>query len=604
MTFDDIEARFDESIADRTDEELKLLALSSPAAHFALFCTIRDKDNRVLNPTPNIMQLRMSQAYETMRDLGAKVRIIVTKPRRAGCSSFASHIVYHHGMTRPIETIVISDVKEHSAELMTKLKEYSKTDAFPWGHKLVQNATHSLAWSNGTKCTIDTAENPDAGVGGTRQAGLMSEVSKWPQTATRNDKKTMAAVLPSLSGQDTVVIAESTPEGAAGWQYSTWQEAVTLEEFVDQWHKGFRPEEQWVKVFAAWFEFSDNARKQPVSEAEVKHLQATLDQHERDEIAKYSLTWEQVAWRRDTIKSVCNGDPKIFAFYYPSDDVSCWLASGTPRFDMVILADMERRAKHITPDSGYLYAQDSKRVTFQRMHDGTGDILLWEEPREGLRYLVTIDPATDESQTIGADPDRHSVSVWRDAFHDTYLDRWMPAKKVARLRPPFYGDGDEVAAAAALLSKFYGFAMTVIEINCGLDVLRLLREAGIPCHKRRPLSHRTGEIVEQYGFRMTDKQERNAVIEGFAAAIREKAIDVTCLHSLNEYKMFITKPNGRAEAASGAHDDDVLADAIAWQTMPSATTYKGHRVSTINPPDMAKGKRGGWRTVNAVKRGF
>lgn len=600
-----LEERFAASMAGLTDAELEALAHESPAVHFACFCRIPDKNKKIIKPVPNILQLRTSEVYETLMPLGVKIRIIEVKPRRAGCTTFGAHVLYHHGRKHACDGIAISDVKEHSEELLGKFQNYDKNDDYPWGIHTVSNPAHSIAWSNGTKWTVDSAENPNAGVGGTRQLGLFSEVSKWPQSTVRSDKKTMAAVLPSLNGSESVVIAESTPEGATGWHYTTWQEAQTLDQFMDNWKHGIRPEAQWIKVFAGWYEFTDNQRENPCTPQEIAHMEQTLDHHEHEEREKYHLTWEQIAWRRDTIKSECNGDPKYFSFYYPSDEITCWLASGSPRFDMGILVEMETRAKHVVPDTGYLLTQDSGTVTWQQTRDGTGDILIWEYPIEHCRYLVTIDPATDASQTIGADPDRHSVSVWRDGFHDKDLDAWRPAKKVARLRPPFYGEGDEVAGHAARLSRLYGTCMTVIEINCGLDILRLLRDNGIPCHKRRPESHRTGQIVEQYGFKMTDKQERNAVIEGFAAAIRDRAIDVLCNHSINEYKMFIVRPNGRAEAAGGAHDDDVLADAIAWQTMPSATTYRLNRVRDVDPPDMAKrGKRGGWREVNNVRRGW
>jgi hypothetical protein len=307
-----------------------------------------------------------------------------------------------------------------------------------------------------------------------------------------------------------------------------------------------------------------------------------------------------VAWRRDTIKSKCNGDPKIFAFYYPSDDVTCWLASGSPRFDMTVLASMKIKAGMVIPDTGHLVEQSDGIVTYQPVRDGTGPIVVWERPVMGLKYLLAIDPASDASQTIGADPDRHSVNVWRAAYLDTQHDRWRNAKKVARLAAPFYGDGDEVAEFAILLSKYYGGCICAIEINCGLDIMRLLQMAGVPLYKRRPLSHRTGNIEEINGFRMGDKQERNALIEGFAAAIRTEAIDVLCPHSIDEYMTFIVNNRkGRAEAAQGKHDDEVMSDAIAWETMPSATTYQTPRNKQNEPADRKR-----WKTVNSVRRGF
>ena len=153
-----------------------------------------------------------------------------------------------------------------SVSLLDKLKTYSTNDSYPWEITVVSNPAASIEWSNGTKWTIDTAENSNAAVGDTNQLGFFSEVSKWPQTTAKNDAKVMAAVLPTLSGSDTVAIAESTPEGATGWQYENWQTAVTLDEYLRMHAAGIRPEEQWVKVFAAWFEFADYRRRVRVAE--------------------------------------------------------------------------------------------------------------------------------------------------------------------------------------------------------------------------------------------------------------------------------------------------------------------------------------------------
>jgi hypothetical protein len=591
MTAKETIQRFAARLASATEEEIPVMAFTSPAVHFAHYMKIRNKDNRLIRPVPNILQIRMSEAYETLRDLGVKIRIICVKPRQVGCSSFASHILYHHGMRYPIEGISISDVRGHSEEIMAKLKEYSTADRYPWGTKLIQSATYSLAWSNGTRWAVDSAENPDAGVGGTRQGGHFSEVAKWPQTATRNDRKTMAAVLPSLSGDGTVVFAESTPEGAQGWMFSTYQTAVTLEKFIEDWNNGIRPAERWVKVFAGWWEFPEHSKA--VTDIERRQIEETMTNDELEGVRRWGWRIEQIAWRRETIATVCDGDPKVFSYYFPSDDESCWLASGSPRFDMQTIVKWEDQARTIEPETGYLIKQDRGNVTFTRDHQ-TGDIQIWEMPKPGLKYVVVIDPAESKSQTIGADPDRHAVSVWRAAYHDTLLNRWMKSKKVARVKPPYYAEEDEVAAHAIRLCVFYGRAIIGQETNKGFHCLRILQEAGMPLYKRKPISHRTGKVEEQYGFK-TDANNREAIIAGLASAIANDDIEVRCMHTLGEYKMFVRKMNGRSEAASGAHDDDVISDAIAWEILPSATEFMRNEAQHQDPVDDQGWKGAAWK---------
>jgi len=936
---------FRDMLAGKSADELMVLALQSPAVHFAAFVTIRDKDNREIRPEPNVLQLRMSKAYETLRQMGVKVRIICVKPRRAGCSSFAAHIVYHHSQRFRSEGITISDIKAHSQELMEKVSGYSKVDRFPWGHRITGDTAYSLAWDNGSKWTVDTAENPNAGVGGTRHLGHFSEVAKWPQTTVKNSEKTMAAVLPSLSGKNTVCIAESTPEGAQGWFYDTYCNAVTLDQFIEMHAKGICPEEQWVKVFAAWWEFTDNRRMEPVSQVEIDHFKETLTDDEREGIEIYGWSWEQIGWRRDTIRNVCNGDSRVFKFYYPSDDVSClssdnrvptkrgmipvnevvpgdvlangtvlnafqsgtkkvgtletkrgfriectpdhrialadggfcnassmvgkrvrimkpvfaeenhvqrwrgfagascsleindqwgrflgyfcgdgslyknqlsmvmderdsdvvelmsndcrellglevvrrrpgsahatelrvadhritelfeelgilhdgpcgrkrlvavpeciwrspkpvvaaflnalyeadghtrrtgkfvmfhskhkrfcqdiivlllgfgiygklrpvfaklngkvfpgwtilisagytesfyrqigflgsrkqafatagdnlknngrppdilddtdevvsyelgdkdvpvydltmdsdpefcaggvvvhncWTASGSPRFDIPAILDMEAVAKRSTFDTGYLVTQPNKRVSFSPVRDGSGEIQIAEHPMDGLRYVVIGDPATGESQTIGADPDRSSVMVLRDGYHDRSMNVWRPLKQVARVKYPFYGDDDIMASHMVRLSKYYGHALVALEVNMGLQVLRLLRDSGVPLYKRHPESFKLNKPVEQYGFKLTDADQRRYIIEKLAAAIRSREIEVFSLDTCKELKNFVTKSNGKAEAANGAHDDDVMCLAMGWEVMPSAGTFRLLSKKDHDPRDLRSWQR-------------
>lgn len=606
----EIVQRFRHMLDTSSEEELQALAYNSPAVHFALYLEIKDKNNRWIRPEPNVLQLRVSETIETIRARcsGLRVRIIGVKPRRAGLSTFSLHCGYHEAMKRTIEGITIADCKKNSEMLIEKLGEFTSHDSYPWENPLVRNPSGEFEWANGSIWTVDTAENPDAGVGGTRQFGHFSEVAKYPQTEKKNDKKTMAAALPSLSGSDTIAISESTPEGAAGWFYETFdEESMWLDDFLKRWDQGYRPEQIWIRVFAAWHEFADNARQTPVTDVERAEIDATLSDDEKEGREKYRWTYEQIAWRRDTIQSECSGDSKIFSYYYPSDPVTCWITSGSPRFDISKLVEMKRKAKFAPYETGYLVRQDGQRnVTWSQAVGDSGEITVWEFPKEGMAYVICCDPATGESQTIGADPDSTSIGVWRQKYYDPDLRRAFPAKLVARYRYSFKGDDDIAAGHIDRLSQFYGRCICGLEVNQGLQVLRCLKDANVPLYKRIVESHRTKAKEEQYGFKLTDQNQRRMVIEGLAAAIRSEEIDVPCVHMIDEMIKFVVKSNGRAEASSGAHDDDVLQAAMAWEVLPSATVLARKVVRDIDPPDMAKPgrKTGGWRQVNAVKRGW
>jgi hypothetical protein len=353
-------------------------------------------------------------------------------------------------------------------------------------------------------------------------------------------------------------------------------------------------------VFAAWWEFDDNRRKNKVSAIERKHIDETMTEEEEEDREKFNLDYEQLAWRRDTIETECDKNPKVFLYYYPKDPVSCWIASGSPRFDMETLIKMQEIAKQVIPETGYLVSQDSKKVTFHREHDGSGDIEIYEQPIVGCKYGIVADPSESLSQTVGANPDANSVCVWRAGYQDQAHDRWRPMKMVARIKAPYQAEEDDVAAHIIRLSNYYGRAIVALEVNKGYHVLRCLQNAGVPLYKRRPMSARTGKVEEQYGFKMTDKDSREAFVSSLASALVNGDLETQCLHMIGEMKSFIRNKNGKSEASGTKHDDDVINAAIAWEVVPtSATEYQVQKIRNVEPLDEG---RNGWRKVSAVKR--
>jgi len=79
---DTLETEFAALLRDKSDEEIETLAYNSPAVHFACYCQIRDKNNDVISPVPNILQLRLSEAYETLSAMG--VRSASSRPSPGG----------------------------------------------------------------------------------------------------------------------------------------------------------------------------------------------------------------------------------------------------------------------------------------------------------------------------------------------------------------------------------------------------------------------------------------------------------------------------------------------------------------------------------------
>lgn len=528
----------------------------------------------------NEFQREVSRIVQWCHDNERPARIIILKPRRRGSSTVSVACGYRRLQARRGTGCIAGGSHFQGKKLFKMLEIYANTDKTDPG--TCEVLSDIARFSNGSEMDRMTLANPSAGRAGGYQYLVITEMAFLAKEGVADAGDVVAGLIKTVQFEpDTIIIMESTANGASGDFYERWKDGISFEE-AKKGRNGF------IRVFYAWFQFAD-LRMDPASEGIESSADYTAE--ERELAVKWSLDIEQVTWMRYAIRQECKNDFGKFCEDYPFDAESAFRGSGRARFDVEALKAMRAEAISAVAEVGYLTPQHGETVSFSTQSDGSGEIMVWERPIEGMRYLIHVDPATDESQTISANPDRHSVCVWRKGFHDSRLNKWRPAKVVARLKPPFYGDGDVVAGHVARLSFYYGKCIVGIEQNCGIDQIRLLRAAGVPIHKRRALSARTNQTVEMDGFRMGDKQERNALIEGFAAAIRLREIEIPCLHFLDECMTFIVRANGRAEASQGHHDDDVLGGCIAWELMPNATEYRRDRINTTEDPEDLNGWR-------------
>lgn len=553
------------------DADFHLVA-HSPLVHFETCVKVQNATTKGLEvPRANVLQRRMAEAVEVLSALEIPaIRIIVTKIRQCGGTTFSVEVIYHLCQQRNTDALILANIAANSQGILERMKTFSETDRFPWHNPLRPQATN-MRWQNGSTATITSAEAMNPGISKPRQAVLFSESAKYPRGGVKDDRKIMASILPSLNDAG-LAIAESTPDGSSGWHYETWQGALSLDDFIKAWQAGdTSPGNGWVKVFAGWYEFEENVK--PVTAAISAKIKATLTPREANGRLRYGWTDEQIAWRRATMNSECSGSEDTFDEFYPEDEVTCFLSSGRPRFNVAAVRRLEMAATHHAPEVGSL-VEIGESVEFQLDPSGFGSFHIWERPQVGCSYIVWCDPMTGEDQAESGDPDRHSIGVLRTEYSTaggaTYKDA-----VVARVRPPFTGTTQLTADYITLLSEYYGGALVVLEVNMGLHVLERLKDAGVPLYKRQvvdPFDRETQHFM--LGWKLKDRDQRRDVIDSLALAFHNGTLDVFCPHILAECKNFVWSKNGREEARSGCHDDDVLGLAMAHRCKGSATLFK------------------------------
>lgn len=240
-----------------------------------------------------------------------------------------------------------------------------------------------------------------------------------------------------------------------------------------------------------------------------------LNEEERELAEQFGLVPEQIAFRREMRANFRGLAKQEFA----EDPATCFLASGESVFD---LDQVEKRQKELpgpvrTGENGHL------RVW-----------LPWQADRE---YVIGVDPAGGGSE---------------GDFSCSQVIERSSGLQCAELHGHY--SPQELAGRVAELGHEYNDALVAVERNNhGHAVLAYLAMLGYP------------NIYEQHGKSgwLTSILTRPAILERFAATLAATP-ELFCSDKLlNECRSFVRRRDGSAAAASGAHDDCVMAMAIA-----------------------------------------
>lgn len=538
---------------------------------FSTYGVIKDKTGKLIQPAPNILQKRMFEYYRECQAKKAPCKMVVLKPRQKGASTCSQALVYHHFCKYGgLSGSLMGDIQGTSDKVYEIYRRFAESDEFPWygtGQGSVdpdRNLADGIHLRNDSRYGKETAGSKNAGRSGTVQVGNMTETAFWVNSGHTDPA---LAYLQSLYDESEVslCICDSTPNGPSGWFYNTC--IAAMEEKND-----------WKFIFAAWFEFDDSVIPF-ASDEERDEFVASMDDDERSEVDKYGCTPEQMRWRRRTLRDKCDGDADKFRQEYPSDPLECFLKSSRPRFNATALSALAVREGR----KGNVTFADPDNRTAQHIPDPRGNTIIWQEPRFGMSYLVGVDTCTGEDQQvngISADPDFHSVQVWRQGYFDdegVWHKHMLVALHHSRIDVAYLSE--EVAA----LAKYYGGALIVPEVNnSGLAVVKYLLDFGCTVYQRRRVSDVSQQMERFYGWN-TDRNTRKTVIDHLAKEILDENLDIPSEAVVRELQTFVVNKKGKPEAAAGFHDDHVLAAAISVFNISSASSMRKPKRKAINP---------------------
>lgn len=579
----------------------------------------------------NVLQRRMFAHYKYCQDNGLPCRMAVLKYRRAGSSTASQAMNYFYMLNHNARMGVIGMDYRSSANMMEMLSHFGSHDDFPgwsasfkaekeivpwsWEDKLEKEIATKLMFKHGSRCELYTAENEKAARSAGLQGYTATECAFWPMGGVRDAGQTLLAMRNTLPKKGFhLCIEESTANGAMGAFYETckgarWPEHATWwKRWETNWQltaNRFGKDLQPVLIFAAWFEDERHVPEHPVSDDDITYIQDTLDEDEKALIKLYgeegpkgqrlgsevnATVWEQLAWRRGIIASVCKkGGATEFKQEYPSSPLESFRSTGSPVFDEDGMVAIELRCREVTPEPGMLTTHRDGGAAWIRCDPKAAAFQRWEDPIFGARYLVVVDPMSGEEEISGSDEkDRHSVLAFRDAMklQDNARLRFLPPRLVARIIPPCEFDTTPLARLIWLLSLHYGDCPIVIEKNAGIHLIKTLYDEpyNANLYRREEFDKVRQRSTHQLGW-LTNEATRRLVVQTMQGMVREQTLDVACPHLAAEMRSFVTNKAGKAVGGGSSHDDDVIAAAIGLTCLPHATEYTRKTAKIKGPAD-------------------
>jgi hypothetical protein len=499
--------------------------------------------------------------------------IIILKARQVGFSTVVEAIFFHELNFSPNKVAMIVSYDEESAkninDMSDRYYQYLPRTIKPLRRPsrgkglLFENADYDdrIAYKLDdndprkkpglqSKFLIDTARNKNAGSSYTINFLHVSELAKW-----QDAKATLTSLLQAVPQYGGIVVIESTANG--------------IETFHRLWKEAKRGELNYHTIFVGWQEHKEYTLDFETTQKRIDFI-ASLKEKEIKLKDQLNLTYEQLNWRRDTIRKKCQNDEAIFDQEYPYNDIVAFLTSGRPVFDRQKIEEwrqtLEKKYSETPYEIGNIeYNETSRRYEF--VHDEFGIVKIYEHPKPDYPYVMGGDIA--EGLVHGD---------WSVAPVCDNTTGKIVAKLRAHLHPDLFADEE------LKLAKYYNNALIANEVNNhGLTTITALQKHGYYHQYKREVYDKISKTKQQkFGFDTKGGNlngSRRKAINNLRTVAREHIEWITDLEILDEMLTFIYNSEGKEEAETDCHDDCVLATAIMYMArgQSKATTPKTDR---------------------------
>ncbi len=519
---------------------------------------VRNKNKRLVKLVPNRAQREYAK--------NCSQRNIVLKARQMGMTTYVAARFFMQTITQPgTLTVQVAHSQDSAEEIFLIVRRFWENlpKKLQQGALVTSRANiRQLVFPRlDSEYRVATAADPNAGRGMTIHHLHCSEVARWP----RDGEETLASLRAAVP-EDGEIVLESTPNGAGGVFYGEWQRAeetgYTKHFFPWWWDEGYRVEQKRAdergRPYATQPQGTQGSTEEEetgrnrTAEGGCLHVSSQEFSEEEQELVKrFGLDAGQILWRRRN-RAQLRG---LAAQEYAEDPVTCFRASGECVFEMEAIE--EALASCFEP------------VEVRE----NGRIALWLPPQAGKQYIMGVDPAGGGSE---GDYSCAQVIERRTGLQCAELHGHFPPR--------------ELAARLMELARKYNDALLVVERNN--------HGYGVLAHLRAENAVNVFQEGGQDGW-LTSAVSRPAMLENLAAVLATEPGLFRSTRLLNECRTFVRLADGNSGASAGAHDDCVMAMAIAL----GARRKVAGRVSRAGMLELASLVRAASADVQMSQRG-
>jgi hypothetical protein len=435
-------------------------------------------------------------------------RDIILKPRQLGFSTAIMALFLHDTMFVPnTVSVIVAHTEKDATDLFERVKYmfYSIPEIFR-PHVRLNNRKELYFDKINSRYMIGSAEARDFGRSKTISNLHLSEVS-----ANAYKEEFLNGLLESVPMSGRIVM-ESTARGEGGPYHRYYMGAK-------------RKENEYRAHYYRWFEHKEY--QIPLNPGEELYL----NQEEIELKKNYHLTLAQIKWRRS--KVALHGN-KFVQEYPELEDEDAFIRTGSPVFDNEWLKRRNEELLEQHPAEIWL----------------GGELFIYKIAEAGARYFIGCDPSEGD---INSDYSAAVVvKAWPPPIEQVALlhGRWTPdifSEKIYRVGYAYN------KAALAIERNNHGHAVL---LNVGNGIVRngVLKYPPYPQIFVGP--------DKKLGW-LTTSLTKSQMCEELDRAMRSGQLTVNSKLFISEAKSFNYLGGNKMGAPSGAHDDIVMAQAIA-----------------------------------------